>query len=186
MTALERSRTRFNFTRDLSLNFLPHFSGFEFLSLSVKLLCSSNLSRGNRELSAFHGSVMRDVDLALSVPRTAFQKKGRGIPKLLLLKWSPQLLNPWKHHQRNQNPQLRNGVFPCKGKLTNRFMYLCSSGIRRFCFGEWSFSSGDSYEWDLLLKVGEMGPEEASKLLVQTEMYVSKYTSKGRAPEFHY
>ena len=83
MTALERRtkdspRTRFNFTRDLSLNFLPHFSGFEFLSLSVKLLCSSNLSRGKRELSAFHGSVMRDVDLALSVPRTAFQKKGRG------------------------------------------------------------------------------------------------------------
>jgi len=36
------------------------------------------------------------------------------------------------------------------------------------------------------LKVGEMGPEEASKLLVQTEMYVSKYTCKGRAPEFHY
>lgn len=30
---------------------------------------------------------MRDVDLALSVPRTAFQKKGRGIPKLLLLKF---------------------------------------------------------------------------------------------------
>lgn len=34
-----------------------------------------------------------------------------------------------------------------------------------------------------LLKVGEMGPEEASKLLVQTEMYVS---CKGRAPEFNY
>ena len=43
-----------------------------------------------------------------------------------------------------------------------------------------------AYEWDLFLKVGEMGPEEASKLLVQTEMYVSKYTCKGRAPEFHY
>ena len=28
---------------------------------------------------------------------------------------------------------LRNGIFPCKGKLTNRFMYLRSSGIRRFC-----------------------------------------------------
>ena len=26
----------------------------------------------------------------------------------------------------------------------------------------------------------------ASKWLVQTEMYVSKYTSKGREPEFHY
>ncbi|KAL5798316.1 hypothetical protein ACOSQ2_003199 [Xanthoceras sorbifolium] len=59
-------------------------------------------------------------------------------------------------------------------------MYLRSSGIRRFCFGEWSLSSGYSYEWDLFLKVGEMGPEEASKLLVQTEMYVSKYTCKGR------
>ncbi|KAL4353259.1 hypothetical protein GQ457_06G017100 [Hibiscus cannabinus] len=53
---------------------------------------------------------------------------------------------------------------------------------RRFCFGEWSFSSGDSYEWDRFLKVGEMRSEEASKLLVQTEMYVSKYTCKGRAP----
>lgn len=72
----DSSRTRFNFTRDLSLNFRPHFSGFDFLSLSVKLLCSSNLSRG---------PVMRDVDLALSVPRTDFQKKGRGIPKVLLL-----------------------------------------------------------------------------------------------------
>jgi hypothetical protein len=56
------------------------------------------------------------------------------------------------------------------------FLMLCTG------FGEWSFSSGDSYEWDRFLKDGEMRSEEASKLLVQTEMYVSKYTSKGRAP----
>ena len=79
---------------------------------------------------------------------------------------------------------LRNGIFPCKGKLTNIFMYPVGSGASASV--NVFFSSRDSYEWDLLLKVGEMGPEEASKFLVQTEMYVSKYTCKGRAPEFNY
>ncbi|KAK1547943.1 hypothetical protein Q3G72_016889 [Acer saccharum] len=59
-------------------------------------------------------------------------------------------------------------------------MYLRSSGIRRFCFGEWSLSSGYSYEWDLFLKVGEMGPEEASKLLVQTEIGPSLWSRRPR------
>lgn len=74
-------------------------------------------------------------------------------------------------------PRLSISIWNCPS-----IVFLCYVVYRRFCFGEWSFSSGDSYEWDRFLKDGEMRSEEASKLLVQTEMYVSKYTCKGRAP----
>ncbi|KAK9006397.1 hypothetical protein V6N11_035438 [Hibiscus sabdariffa] len=77
-------------------------------------------------------------------------------------------------------PRLSISIWNCPSIETE--VFLCYVVYRRFCFGEWSFSSGDSYEWDRFLKVGEMRSEEASKLLVQTEMYVSKYTCKGRAP----
>ncbi|KAK8539651.1 hypothetical protein V6N13_035055 [Hibiscus sabdariffa] len=65
-------------------------------------------------------------------------------------------------------PRLSISIWNCPSIETE--VFLCYVVYRRFCFGEWSFSSGDSYEWDRFLKVGEMRSEEASKLLVQTEI----------------
>ncbi|KAK8538887.1 hypothetical protein V6N12_034594 [Hibiscus sabdariffa] len=49
-------------------------------------------------------------------------------------------------------------------------VFLCYVVYKRFFFCEGSFSSGDFYEWDHFLKVGEMRSKEASKFLVQTEI----------------
>ncbi|KAK8628652.1 hypothetical protein V6N13_009238 [Hibiscus sabdariffa] len=52
-------------------------------------------------------------------------------------------------------------------------VFLCYVVYKRFFFCEGSFSSGDFYEWDHFLKVGEMRSKEASKFLVQTEIMES-------------
>lgn len=61
------------------------------------------------------GPVMRDVDLALSVPRTAWKKKRRGIPKLLLLKWwvsNPPEPVEAPPEEPKQNPRLLLPLVP--------------------------------------------------------------------------
>ncbi|KAL4342335.1 hypothetical protein GQ457_08G031010 [Hibiscus cannabinus] len=65
-------------------------------------------------------------------------------------------------------PRLSISIWNCPSIETE--VFVCYVVYRRFCFSGWSFSSGDSYEWDRFLKVGEMRSEEASKLLVQTEI----------------
>ncbi|KAK8713239.1 hypothetical protein V6N13_148461 [Hibiscus sabdariffa] len=65
-------------------------------------------------------------------------------------------------------PRLSISIWNCPSIETE--VFLCYVVYRCFCFSEWSFSSGDSYEWDHFLKVGEMRSEEASKLIVQTEI----------------